>query len=411
MAKPPVRVAIVSDIAKGGAAIALRRLYDGIHAQLDAKWLHCGSGSGMNVQGWSSLAELLCQRLCLRISRRLGSHYERGLRERHLVRALRLLRPQVINLHNLHQSYGSELLEKLPSQSPIVWTMHDTWPLTGYCCYCGNCRMNIEGCKGDCPELGNWGKAESPSEGWRKRDNWIRHNAKHLVLAAPSRWMANEAVCRFGGSVEVRCIPYGLPLDIFKPIASRNEIRRALGFKEDNPMVLFVSSELGDPRKGADILKKAIRCVQGGTAKEVQFVCVGNGAFEHDGLKVKVVPTIHDEQMLNLYYNAADVFVHPARQDNLPNTLLEALAAGTPSVAFNIGGCGDIVRSRQTGWLVDEVDATTLANALLHALSLSDDDALQYRAKCRKIAETEFDSGLQAERYIKLFEELIERTS
>jgi nucleoside-diphosphate-sugar epimerase len=73
---------------------------------------------------------------------------------------------------------------------------------------------------------------------------------------------------------------------------------------------------------------------------------------------------LHDDLSLRALYSAADAFVLPSRQDNLPNTGLEAHACGTPVVAFNTGGLPDIVADRVTGALAEPFEPASLAAAI-----------------------------------------------
>jgi glycosyltransferase involved in cell wall biosynthesis len=114
------------------------------------------------------------------------------------------------------------------------------------------------------------------------------------------------------------------------------------------------------------------------------------GYVDHDRTKV-------------LAYNAADVSVHPAPVDNLPNTVLEALACGTPVIGLPIGGVPEMVRPGKTGWLADAATAEALAAALAQAL---DDvvSGIDMRQSCRQVADDEYSQDLQASRYVHLFE-------
>lgn len=138
------------------------------------------------------------------------------------------------------------------------------------------------------------------------------------------------------------------------------------------------------------------------------LLCVGPGAPP----KLSRVPCMHidgvtNDRFLSFIYSAADIFVAPALADNLPNTLLESIACGTPVVAFAAGGVGDAVRPRETGLLVKPGDAIELRDAIL---SLSDNELkrAEMSRSCRQIATAEYNLELQARRYLKLYERLLQ---
>jgi len=118
---------------------------------------------------------------------------------------------------------------------------------------------------------------------------------------------------------------------------------------------------------------------------------------------VTAIDMVKDDYLLAALYSAADLFVHPALADNLPNGVLESLACGTPVVAFDVGGVGEAVRPMETGYLARCRDARDLAPGM--ACLLDDPDLRrQLGLRCREIAEAEYDMGLQAKRFEDLYQ-------
>jgi glycosyltransferase involved in cell wall biosynthesis len=105
-------------------------------------------------------------------------------------------------------------------------------------------------------------------------------------------------------------------------------------------------------------------------------------------------------------YSAADLFIFPTRADNLPLVLQESMACGTPMVSFDIGGVPDLVRPMVTGYLAKPEDAKDFCNGIVELL---ENEQLQQTmsVNCRTIALTEYSLELQAERYIKLYKEIL----
>ena len=61
-------------------------------------------------------------------------------------------------------------------------------------------------------------------------------------------------------------------------------------------------------------------------------------------------------------YSCADLFVIPSLEDNLPNTIMESMACGTPCVGFEIGGIPEMIDHRVNGYVANYKDAGDLAN-------------------------------------------------
>jgi glycosyltransferase involved in cell wall biosynthesis len=117
---------------------------------------------------------------------------------------------------------------------------------------------------------------------------------------------------------------------------------------------------------------------------------------------------LRDDISISLVYAAADVFVAPSRQDNLPNTVMEALACGTPCVAFDIGGMPDMIDHHQNGCLAQPFDTEDLMHGIQWVLE-SDNRRQQLSQKARQKAVREFDQDLQARRYLDLYEDILDR--
>jgi glycosyltransferase involved in cell wall biosynthesis len=142
------------------------------------------------------------------------------------------------------------------------------------------------------------------------------------------------------------------------------------------------------------------------------LVTLGAGSFADniDGVNVESLGYVDHERTKILAYNAADVFVHPARVDNLPNVVMEAIACGTPVIGLPVGGVPEMVRHGQTGWLADKATSASLAETIDCAL---EDLAkgVSLRGGCRAVAEADYAVERQASRYIGLFASLMNGAS
>lgn len=318
------------------------------------------------------------------------------------------LRPDAINVHNLHMAviagFSPELLRACRSHAPTVWTLHDMWSFTGRCAYSYDCRKFLTGCDSTCPTPHEY-PALAPGRiagAWQMRKQLFDEH-RELVAVTPSGWLAKEAAAGLWQEHRVEVIPNGLPLDVFRPL-DRAESRKALGIDADGPVLLVAAQNLAERRKGGALLAEALRLM--GNA---QFTLITLGArspeLPSDNVRILSLGFVGEQRKLVQAYSAADVFVHPAPADNLPNVVMEAIACGTPVVSFAVGGLPDMVRPSQTGWLAQEVTAKSLADALKVALNELERGANLTRS-CLAVAEAEYSVDLQARRYAALFEEM-----
>jgi glycosyltransferase involved in cell wall biosynthesis len=124
------------------------------------------------------------------------------------------------------------------------------------------------------------------------------------------------------------------------------------------------------------------------------------------GFPVRHVGRLFDEESLVALYSAADVFVAPSLQDNLPNTVLEAAACGLPAVAFDVGGMSDLIDPGETGWLAAPGDVASLTEALLAAVRDERWRAAASRA-ARLLAEQRFSQAVVAQAHARLYREAL----
>ena len=314
----------------------------------------------------------------------------------------------IVQLYNTHGGYFSHSVLGVASrQKPIVWRLSDMWSFTGHCCYAYDCERWKTGC-GSCPLLADEPalRTDRTAQLWRiKRRLYERANI-HLVV--PSRWIAGLAAqSPLVGHWPRHVIPNGVDLNVFRPIG-REAAREVFGLRQDEPVVLFSSVETKAYRKGGAVLVEALNRLRDRTKKPFRLLVVGHDAREWEtmvSVPVTAVETIKDDQLLAVMYSAADVFVHPALADNLPNGVLESLACGTPVVAFDVGGVSDAVRPLDTGYLARCNDADDLAHGIGRIL---DDAGLRARmnAFCRTVAESEYGMSLQTDRFEALYSNL-----
>jgi glycosyltransferase involved in cell wall biosynthesis len=316
----------------------------------------------------------------------------------------------VVNLHWVADLLDYRSLPRLAARRPIVWTFHDMNAFTGGCHYSGLCARFVDRC-GSCPQL-----MTTTSDGDftrrvldRKREVLSRVPRSRLTVVSPSNWLAQQARrSALFREFEIRVIPNGIDLQEFRPM-DRHEARRRLNLPPDARIVLFVADLIADRRKGLRLLLKAFREIR--DVPGLLLVTLGRGgcdlATPH---ATRHLGSLHDSDDLRAAYSAADAFAIPSLQDNLPNTILESMACGTPVVGFASGGVGEAVVDGVSGLLAPTGDFEALAVALQRIL---EDRALQsaLARNARFRAEREYAIGEQARRYASLYQELVDRPS
>jgi glycosyltransferase involved in cell wall biosynthesis len=322
--------------------------------------------------------------------------------------------PDVLHLHNLHGAYFDiRALPDLSAAVPTFMTLHDMWILTGHCAHSFDCERWRAGC-GDCPDLGRY----VPIRGDRSAANYaVKHDAlrrSRLRIAAPSAWLARlvEAGNVLADDSELRVVPNGVDTDVFTP-GDRAEARAALGLSAERPIALIAARALrGSPYKGFGTLSAALGIIaKSGRADDLLLVGLGEDSAESsiEGVETRFVPFVDDPDQMARYYRAADLYVHPARAENLPLAIIESMACGTPVVASNVGGIPEIVVDGETGMLVEAEDPAALASAVLSSLDDSDRIAAFSRAGVQRVLEC-FTLNTQVETYVDWYREAVEES-
>lgn len=399
----------------GGSARSAYRIHDGLRRRGHVSRMLVGYKHSNDVDvatvsdaRWLQRADEIANR----ITQAAGVQY---LLVPSALRTLRhpwLTNPDVIQLYNIHLGYFTYLeLPALSRRAPIVWRLSDQWSTTGHCAYSGPCERWRTGC-GSCPDLATFPNIgiDTTAMAWRlKRRIYAR---SRITVVAPSSWTENIARASplFAGCA-VHRIPNGLDLDVFRPM-DRGEARRLLGLPAERKALLFSSHVASDnPRKGTDLLRQALACL--GPRSDLVVLIAGKGAEAWQGTvpqRTISLGYLRDDRSIAASYAACDLLVAPSSVENLPNTVLEAMACGRPVIAFDVGGVRDAVRHGETGLLTAAGDAEGLAVAIADLL---DDDPARTRMgdAALALARAEFGAALQAKRFESLYGSLVERAA
>jgi glycosyltransferase involved in cell wall biosynthesis len=405
--------------SRGGAARAAFRLHQGLRRiGVDARMLvQIKHGDDAWVTGPKSVIGKVLNRLRPAMDllpvlaypqRTQGVYYPGWLPERNAAR-VRELAPTILHLHWITGGFlNVSSLKRM--HFPLVWTLHDMWAFTGGCHYDDGCGRYRQPC-GSCPVLASRARYDLSWLNWQRKRRAYRGLQLHVV--APSRWLAQEArASQLLGAFPVHVIPNGLDLDQYRPL-DRGYARELLGLPSDRKLILFgATTGTSDPRKGFAHLQPALAQLAAGWRGHALTAVVFGASTPLQppelGMPSVYMGSLGDDVALALLYSAADVYVAPSVQENLSNTVMEALACGTPCVAFDIGGMPDMVEHRRNGYLARAFEAADLAAGIRWVI----EDEARWRelsARARAKVMEEFELVRIAQRHLDLYGEVLGR--
>ena len=321
------------------------------------------------------------------------------------------IEPDIINIHWICGGYVPiETLAKF--KQPLVWTFHDMWAFTGGCHYSGECDRFTQSC-GACPQLGSSRSWDLSRWVWqRKAKSWKDLN---LTIVTPSRWLADTAKSSsLFKNTRVEVIGNGIDPKIYQP-HDKKLARNILQLPIDKKIVLFGALDsTQDKRKGFPLLLSALQYLtELESPAEVELVIFGSSAPANPidfGFDAHYIGKLSDDVALSLLYASADVFVAPSIQDNLPNTILEAMFSGTPCTAFDIGGIPDLIDHQQNGYLAQPFLPEDLAQGI-HWILQDPQRCQQLAVQSRAKAVAEFNLATQTQQYLRVFNSLCSKLS
>ena len=321
-----------------------------------------------------------------------------------LIAEIKRFAPDVISLHNVHGYYlNYPLLFSYLRQAgiPVVWTMHDLWAVTGHCAFpdAHSCTRWQSGC-GHCPGLRSY-----PSSLWldrSKRNHRLKSESfagvRSLTIVAVSQWIQGELKRSFLAPYPSTVIRNGIDLDVFKP-------SKPMPVQAQLPLAVAAASRWTD-RKG---LRELLAVADKLRGKCDLMVAGLTRAQAEEAKKHGIMSLWHilkPEQMARLYSNA-DLFISASTGDNLPTTLMESMACGTPVVAFNTGGTAELVGT-DCGELCEPGNVEALASAVMH---VAERGRRAYFYACRRRAQRDFNERAAMREYLSLFNSLLTHNS
>jgi glycosyltransferase involved in cell wall biosynthesis len=322
-----------------------------------------------------------------------------------------LLNADIIHLHWVNHAFlRPRDLEKLSKlNKPIVWTFHDSNAFTGGCHVRYSCNHFENEC-GNCPLLKQSHENDISHKIWMAKSR--AYKQLRFSIVAPSNWMA-ESIKRSKllGDAKIHVIPNTLETEVFKPY-SKSASKEHLAIAADKFVMLsgFMPSRK-DLHKGTPYLIEALDILisQNLIDKDkVELIVFGNRDNKNVPefpVKTTFLGTISNDEKLAICYSAADVFLTPSLEDNLPNTVMESLSCGSPVIAFTTGGIPDMVIHLENGYLAEYKSATDFAKGIAWAYHHPDKEKLNTAA--RQTVVEKFSEAIIAQKHIEVYKKLM----
>ena len=413
-----MRVLIVNTSEKtGGAAVAANRLMEalknnGVKAKMLVRDKETDQITVVELphpmrHQWPFMWERLCIFFHTRFSRKHLFEIDIANAGTDITHLREFKEADVIHLSWINQGMLSlaGIRKILNSGKPVVWTLHDEWPATAICHYTNGCDRFKTSCH-HCRLLpGGGGPGDLAARVWNRKKRMLAAHNIHFV--ACSRWLEGEvkqSALLTGQSIT--SIPNPIDTHIFRP-TDRHDARMAAGLPIDKRLILFVSQRVTDARKGMDYFVEAIdRLVAAhpGLRDDTGVAILGGQAEEvAERLALPAYPLgyVSGEKRIVSIYNSATVFVLPSLEDNLPNTIMEAMACGVPCVSFHVGGIPEMIDHRKNGYVAATADAADLAEGIRWVLCDADREALS-REALSKVASC-YSQHSVAMKYIEVY--------
>lgn len=417
-----MRVLIVNTSEKtGGAAVAASRLKDALnHNGIKAKMLVrdkltdditvVSLRKGLGTK-WHFLWERFCVFFKLRFSRKYLFALDIANSGTDITSLREFKEADVIHLSWINQGMLSlsNIRKILRTGKPVVWTMHDLWPASAICHLSLGCNNFKTHC-GHCKYLPNGGSSHDLSyKVWKKKEKL--YNASNISFVACSRWLANEA--KASGLLKnqvVTAIPNPINTQMFYPNDKRLA-RQLCGFPEGKRLILFVAQRATNVNKGMSYLIEACNQLTD-TYPEMcdntALVILGGQSDDFDGqFRMQMFPLgyVSDEAQIVNIYNAVDTFVLPSLSENLPNTIMEAMACGVPCVGFRVGGIPEMIDHHTNGYVASARSSDDLARGIRWVLDEADYEAISVAA-VRKVQRS-YSRHNVAMRYIEIYNQAL----
>jgi glycosyltransferase involved in cell wall biosynthesis len=411
-----------TDDFTGGAAIACRRLLKALQQNATVTAAMLVQSARSKQQGvvaldttWfqrkMSFVRFVLERLWFwpyEQSKAVRFQFNLGRFGRNITHNQAVINSDIVHLHWVNFGFLSiDSLKKLfKTNKPIVWTLHDMWAFTGGCHHSGTCN-NYQNTCGNCTQfLKKSSDNDLSNQIWQHKKEAFE--GANLTIVTCSDWLGQRAKhSSLFKNTRVETIPNPIDIELFKPVA-KSEARTKLGLDPSKNYILFAAMRVSAVGKGFAYFKEALDILKQQNLDNTELLIFGQSAgLESENLpfKINALGYLDSPDKIALVYAAASLFAIPSLEENLPNTIMESLACGTPVVGFEVGGIPEMIDHQQNGYLATYKSSESLATGIQYVLQNTDYQQLCTNAR-QKIIEN-YSESVVAQRYVKLYESLI----
>ncbi|MDK2742994.1 MAG: glycosyltransferase [Nitrospira sp. BO4] len=341
------------------------------------------------------------------ISRKVGLEGALDPTHREILTNRAFLDADVLTMHNIYGSCSYLGIPAITQSKPTVFVLRDMMSFTGHCFHSLDCERWKTGC-GKCPYPNTFPAitVDNTRLAWKLK-NWSFSRSR-LAIVAQSTWMVAMARQSMLSRFPIHHIPNGIDTEVYQP-RDQELCRSVLNIPKGKKVLMFMVTHLTSRLKGGDLFIKAVQGLPKSLKADTVILLLGRQGEKLAnslGMQSVYLGYVGSDLLKVMCYSAADCFVSPTRAESFPNVLLESIACGTPVVSQRVGGVPDLARHQVTGLLSNPEDVEGFRN---HIIELLENETLrsEMRQHCRRIALEEYSVDRQAQRYIGLYQQVL----
>ncbi|KLN95488.1 glycosyltransferase family 4 protein [Moellerella wisconsensis] len=306
----------------------------------------------------------------------------------------------IIHLHWVNNGYFN-VANLYKIKKPIIWTIRDMWPITGGCHYSLDCDKYQTNCS-DCPILKSGKTFDLSSFLQKRKAKFIQQS--NIIAVGIGSWISDctQKSYIFKGKT-VKTIPNTIDTTLFKPVEKK--IAKDFFDIKEKKIIAVGAQNTEDIYKGMDLLRQALILLE--NKEDYHILVFGRSIpqyWDDIGISYSLLGFMRDIYSLRMIYSASDVFISPSKYETFGKTIAEAMACGTPVVAFNVTGPIDIIDHMKNGYLAKAYDPTDLYNGIKWIFDKYIENKLGEHARIKII--NNFSPNITANLYLDLYKSI-----